>query len=290
MFRSSDNLTRRSALASLSLPILARGAPANSSKSPIQFGCQTNAWPIRPAESETLFSALASIRQLGFAGFETGFANILPLRDRPADFQNHIAGLTPFGVHIFLQHYDPATSIAPPELVADISSLGARMGFQRLILSGAPATDVAALKAKIGALNRYGKQVNDLGMTLAYHNHGPEFQGAHPEIESLLAETDPKLVWFLLDAGHAFAAGADVVSFVDSHSSRLTGLHLRDYRNANQVPLGEGGFPLAAVAKVLRQNHWSGWALAEEERLDGSKPGNAAAAPAIAALHKAFGV
>jgi hypothetical protein len=41
---------------------------------------------------------------------------------------------------------------------------------------------------------------------------------------------------------------------------------------------------------VLRQNHWSGWALAEEERLDGSKPGNAAAAPAIAALHKAFGV
>ncbi len=289
MFRSPDMLTRRTALASLALPILARAAPTNSFDGLIQFGCQTNAWPIRPAESETLFSALSSIRQLGFSGFETGFANIVPLRDRGDELQHHAAGLTPFGVHIFLQHYDPATSIAPPDLVAEVSTLGTRMGFQRLILSGAAAGDAAALKAKIAGLNRYGKQVNDLGLKLAYHNHGPEFQGANPEIESLLSETDPDLVWLVLDAGHAFAAGADVVSFVTRHYSRLTGLHLRDYRGANQVPLGDGDFPLAAVAKVLRHNHWSGWALAEEERLDGGKPGNGAAAPAIAALHKAFG-
>jgi sugar phosphate isomerase/epimerase len=63
---------------------------------------------------------------------------------------------------------------------------------------------------------------------------------------------------------------------------------LRDYRNGNQVPLGQGDFPLAGVAKALQQNHWSGWALAEEERLDGSKPGDSAAGPAIAALRKSF--
>jgi inosose dehydratase len=283
-------MTRRTALAAFTLPIIDRVAPARPFKAHIQLGCQTNAWPIRPSESDTLFAALGSIRALGFAGFETGFANLLPLAKEPATLIQHAQGMTPFGVHIFLAHYDPVTFLAPPDLVAKVAALGQQMGFERLILSGAPAADSTALKQKVEALNRYGKLANDLGLKLAYHNHGPEFHGAHPEIESLLAGTDPTLVWFLLDAGHAFDAGADVASFVNRHSDRLTGLHLRDYRNGKQVPLGEGDFPLAAVANALRHSHWSGWALAEEERLDGSKPGNSAAAPAIAALRKAFEV
>jgi sugar phosphate isomerase/epimerase len=280
--------TRRSVLASLALPALAPFAIADSTKDRIQFGCQTNAWPIRPAQSDTLFSALDNIHDLGFAGFETGFANVLPLAARPNELKEHSHGLALFGVHIFLQHYDPATSVAPPDLISRVAGVGSKLGFQRLILSGAPAGEAGALRSKADALNRYGKQVNSLGLQLAYHNHGPEFKGAAPEIESLLANTDPSLVWFLLDAGHAFDAGADVVSFVNDHHNRLAGLHLRDYRSGNQVPLGEGEFPLAEVANALRHNHWNGWVLAEEERLDGSKPGNAAAAPAIAALHKAF--
>jgi inosose dehydratase len=270
------------------LPLLGRSPRRGLTNGQIQFGCQTNAWPIHPADSATLFSALGNIHDLGFTGFETGFANVLPLADKPAELKQNSHGLTEFGVHIFLQHYDPATSLAPPELVGKTAAIGAKLGFQRLILSGEPTTNETALKAKADALNRYGKQANELGMKFAYHNHGPEFKGTNPEIESLLSNTDPSLVWLLLDAGHAFDAGADVVAFVSRHSARLTGLHLRDYRNGSQVPLGEGNFPLAAVAKALHQNHWNGWALAEEERLDGSKPGDAAAGPAFAALHKAF--
>ena len=282
MLRSSRPLTRRTALATFSIPLMARLTQN------IRLGCQTNAWPIHPAESGTLFAALEHIHSLGFAGFETGFANVMPLR--PEELKSHALGMTPFGVHIFLTQYDQATSVAPAELITKVARVGAKMGFKHLILSGAPASDAAALSKKVAAVNRYGQQVSGLGLKLAYHNRGPEFKGATPEIKTLLAGTDPSLVGFLLDAGHAFDAGADVVSFVNRHCNRLIGLHLRDYRNGQQMPLGQGSFPLAALAQALRDRNWSGWALAEEERLDGSKLGDAAAGPAFTALHQAFSV
>jgi inosose dehydratase len=275
-------------MASCTIPFLARFAQAGTTHYKVQLGCQTNAWPIHPVDSATLFSALKDIHALGFTGFETGFANVMPLDDRPEELKSHALGLTPFGVHIFLTQYDEAANVAPGELIAKVSSVGAAMGFNHLILSGAPAGDPATLSNKIAALNRYGKQISSLGLKLAYHNRGPEFQGPRPEIETLLAGTDPSLVAFLLDAGHAFDAGADVIGFVSRHYNRLTCLHLRDYRNGQQVPLGQGDFPLAALANVLREKNWTGWALAEEERLDGSKLGEAAAGPAFAALHNAF--
>ena len=282
MISDSLPLTRRVMLASLAIPLFAQQK--------IKLGCQTNAWPIHPADSQTLFAALKDIHSLGFAGFETGFANVMPLAAKPDQLRAQRQGMVPFGVHIFLTHYDPETSVAPADLITKVASVGATMGFRHLILSDAPASDAAALSNKVAELNRYAKQVSDLGLKLAYHNHGPEFTGANPEIEGLLSETDPALVAFLLDAGHAFDAGADVVTFVNRHYSRLTGLHLRDYLNGKQVPLGQGSFPLAALARALRANNWSGWALAEEERLDGSKLGDAAARPAYQALQQAFSV
>jgi len=96
-------------------------------------------------------------------------------------------------------------------------------------------------------------------------------------------------VGLLLDAGHAFRAGIDVADFVGRHAERLTGVHLRDFRSGRQVPLGDGDFPLDAVARALRGKSWSGWVLAEEEREDGSKPGLSAMRPARLALERAFG-
>jgi sugar phosphate isomerase/epimerase len=64
-------------------------------------------------------------------------------------------------------------------------------------------------------------------------------------------------------------------------------MHLRDYKNGEQVPLGGGDFPLQAVVEVIRQTGWSGWVLNEEERLT-SRPGDSAVKPARDALFKAF--
>jgi sugar phosphate isomerase/epimerase len=55
-----------------------------------------------------------------------------------------------------------------------------------------------------------------------------------------------------------------------------------------QVPLGQGTLPLEEIATALKEEHWAGWAMNEEEREDGSKQGLAVIRPAFQALKGAF--
>ena len=124
---------------------------------------------------------------------------------------------------------------------------------------------------------------------MAYHNHGPEFANNGEEIEGLYKLTDPALVDFLTDCGWAFRAKANVPAFFEKHHKRIAGLHLRDFKGDEQVPLGQGDFPVKALADVIKRVKWSGWALNEEERLSGEKPGEKAVAPARETLRQVFG-
>jgi inosose dehydratase len=256
----------------------------------IRFGAQTNAWPIDPNNFDTLIGALSQIRQVGYAGFETGFLNLRSQFTNAEEVRSRIAsiGLTFFGVHIFLQEYDWLTAIAPRELYEPVARAGAAMGAERLIFSGAPAVTPEEVQRKASALNAAGEFSRNLGLTLAYHNHWWEFKWNGKEIEGLYTQTDPSLVAFLLDAGHAYRTGVDIPAFVKRHHDRLTGIHLRDYRGGRQVPLGQGTFPLNAVATALQEVDWSGWVLNEEEREDGAKLGITAIEPAFQALQGAF--
>jgi inosose dehydratase len=267
-------------------------SPLLASSTGISLGCQTNAWAIDPSRFDSLLSVLAKIGELGFAGFETGFRNLQSQADHPGSARQQIesSGLQFFGVHIFLLRYDEQAHIAPAELYERVAETGAALGAQRLILSGAPASIDQELARKVEGLHNAGKAAKKLGLKLAYHNHDKEFQNGAREMQRLLQATDPDLVSFLIDAGHAFQGGADVPAFIEQNYGRITGLHLRDFHDGKQVPLGSGDFPLAQVAAVLKKTNWQGWVLAEEEREDGSKPGELAVSPAMVALRKQFGV
>ena len=257
----------------------------------IMLGCQTNAWPVDPAHFDSLLSVLEKIREFGFTGFETGFRNLESQAANLESARQRIAssGLQFFGVHIFLLQYDEKTHIAPAELYERVCQTSAALGAQRLILSGAPVSTENELTRKVEGLHKAGEVAKQRGLKLAYHNHDQEFSNSAWEFQGLLRLTDPNLVGFLLDAGHAFQGGADVPAFLEENRRRIIGLHLRDFRDGKQVPLGSGDFPLAQVAAVLKKTGWQGWVLAEEEREDGSKPGVRAVAPAMAAMRKQFG-
>jgi sugar phosphate isomerase/epimerase len=199
-------------------------------------------------------------------------------------------GLTFFGVHIFLSNdkYDPATHIAAASLYEPVARGGAALGAKHLVLSGAPAANQDELKRKIDGLNTAGRFAQSSGLTLAYHNHWWEFESKIGEIEALYTETDPSLVHFVLDAGHAYHGGADVPAFIRKHSKRIVGFHLRDYREGRLVTLGTGTFPLAQVAATIKQIGWQGWVENEEEREDLSKNGAEVVAPAYKAMKEAF--
>jgi inosose dehydratase len=280
---------RRDFLKTAAVAAAGRGVLAGSGMN-VHPGCQTNAWLVDPSDYSSVLAVIEKLKAWGYEGFETGFANVQGQFEHAADAKAKIdaVGIKFFGVHIFLAQYDTETGIAPADLYQRVATGGARLGAERLILSGAPGGGEDGWKRKAGALNRAGEFAAKSGLKLAYHNHSPEFENNGAEIEFLLCETDPAKVWFLLDAGHAFRAGADVPGFVRKHFQRLAGLHLRDFKNGEQVPLGAGDFPLLAVADAIRQTGWNGWVLNEEERLT-SKPGDAAVKPAHDALFRALG-
>lgn len=271
------------------LPGWARGAHSAG----IRLGAQTNAWAIDPNNLNSFLAVLNQIRQIGYAGFETGFFNLVHQFDAPANARRQIAatGLVFTGIHIAIpfNKTDPATKLPPASLYEKVARGGLALGAKKLIFSGAPAVTKDDLKRKIEGLNAAGRFAHGLGLQFSYHNHWWEAQSKLGELEALYTQTDPAEVSFLLDAGWAYRGGVHVPEFLRQHSARITALHLRDFTaDGKQVPLGAGVFPLKEVAETLRELHWHGWALNEEERSDGTKLGNAAIEPAYRALREAF--
>lgn len=286
-------LTRRTFLAGIPLSIFSLNTIAKPVS--VKLGCQTNAWRINPANFSDLLNVLAKLKELGFDGFETGFRNLQPqfgnILQARAQLEKH--GLQFFGCHIFLDKYDEKTNVAPMDVVTKIVDGAAAFGAQRLILSGTGLIkdnkiDTETVKRKSDGINAAAKYCKSKGIKFAYHNHGPEFQNNGLEIENLYKLTDPALVDFLTDCGWAMRGGMNVPEFFSRHHKRIIGLHLRDFKGDTQVPLGQGDFPLQQLAAVIKKVKWQGWALNEEERLSGEKPGESAVAPARAALKAVF--
>ncbi len=267
-------------------------ALAAKSGAQVHVGCQTNAWKIDPHDLSSLLHVLDVLKQIGFAGFETGFANLRDRFAQPAAARESLrkSGLRFFGIHIFLTAYDPQTSIAPWDLLQEVVDGGAALGAERLIVSGASTPDPAALSRKTAALNRTGEYCRQKGLGFAYHNHDAEFRHDRFQIEGLLRETDAKSVHLVVDAGHAVEGGANVAEFFAKHSARIDGMHLRDARAGQEVPLGQGEYDWRPLAAAIQKANWNGWLLCEEERLSGVKPGETAARPARETIRKIFGV
>lgn len=300
--RNPHGITRRSAVKFLAAEAAACAVSAalatsaltqkEAVPSRVSFGVQLNAFPIDPTNFQTFLEALDEVKRIGYEGFECGFrlVNSQFANASTARKQIEATGLTFFGIHIFLntRNYDSATGIAPASLYEDVARGGAALGAQHMVLSGAPATDGEALKRKVDALNKAGAFAKSVGLKAAYHNHWFEFESKIGEIDALNSRTNPSLVSFVLDAGHAYRGGANVPEFIRAHEKRIIAFHLRDYKDGHLVTLGAGTFPLKEVANTIKQIGWKGWVENEEEREDLSHNGTKVIEPAYEAMKEAF--
>lgn len=286
----------------LAAPIAIASAAATFSAAPkpggVKIGCQTNAWRIDPANFDNVLDVLRKLKELGYEGFETGFRNVQGRFTDSAAARKQIeaTGLKFLGCHIFLDKYDEQTQVAPMELIQKVADGAASLGAERVIVSGGGllkdgSVGLLETSNKVSALNAAGRYCKTKGIRLAYHNHGPEFARSANgrEIERLLLLTDPELVDFLTDCGWAFSVKENVPEFFAKHHKRIIGLHLRDFKNGEQVPLGQGEFPIRELAAAIKKARWTGWAINEEERLSGEKLGEKAVAPARQTLKQVFG-
>lgn len=122
------------------------------------------------------------------------------------------------------------------------------------------------------------------GLQTVFHPHAETHVEYEPQIERLMADTDPTVVSFCLDTGHHAYRGGEPVSFMRKHHERISYLHLksvdRDKQKeveANGVTFGPavgdgvfcepsvGAVDFEAFRDVLRDVNFSGYAIVEQD-------------------------
>jgi inosose dehydratase len=140
-------------------------------------------------------------------------------------------------------------------------------------------------------LNEVGKRTADAGIRFAFHPHAWTLVERQPELDMVMEMTDPRLVYLVLDTGHATLGGIDPVKCLRDYYSRIAAIHLKDaeakYRTAGgwngPAPseeehkrvnlykrLGAGGVDFPAFFRILRERQYDGWVTLD---FDAPRPG-----------------
>lgn len=116
------------------------------------------------------------------------------------------------------------------EVIAAAETLGA--SYARI--SGGPGEDedAATYYSELAdLLNEAGAALKEAGITVAYHNHGHEFEdlgNGMSGYDILLNETDPESVAFELDLYWATIGGANPVELIQENPGRFSLYHVKD--------------------------------------------------------------
>jgi inosose dehydratase len=142
--------------------------------------------------------------------------------------------------------------------------------------------NMSAATAKVLAknLNEAGRRTADAGIKFAFHPHAWTLVERQPELDMMMELTDPKLVYLVLDTGHAALGGIDPVKALRDYYPRIASIHLKDAEAKYNVAkgwkgpapseeehnrvnlykrLGAGGVDFPAFFKVLRERGYDGW-------------------------------
>ena len=117
-----------------------------------------------------------------------------------------------------------------------------------------------------------------------HHHMGTGVQTVE-EIDRLMDETDPELVFLLFDSGHLSFAGIDPIPVLKKYIKRIKHVHLKDLRlkvyeevkkqnmsfldavraGVFTVP-GDGDVDFTSIFEVLAENNYEGYVLVEAEQ------------------------
>jgi sugar phosphate isomerase/epimerase len=118
------------------------------------------------------------------------------------------------------------------------------------------------VKKAAGDFNRFGKKLNEAGLTFCYHNHGPEFKpagelGEGTFFDYLIKNTDARYVSFEMDVAWVYWPGIDPVALLKKYKGRFKLMHVKNVKKGLErggridfVAVGEGQIDMAAVLKA----------------------------------------
>lgn len=204
---------------------------------------------------------------------------------RKMDVKEAIARVHELGleyIEIFPGHFPPdSDDAAVDELKAVLQQNGVNLdaygvvGFggdkeaNRVYFEFAKKMGFKAMSAdpKPEAFDNLDELVEEYGVKLAIHNHGPKSRYATPEDILKAVEGHHKWIGACVDTGHYLRAGVDPVEAIRALKDRVYGVHVKDWAGVEgEWPVfGEGKLDLVGMFKALRDVGFSGFCSIEYE-------------------------
>lgn len=133
-------------------------------------------------------------------------------------------------------------------------------------------------------LEEIGRRCQEEGVIACFHPHTGTPVETEEEIDRVMSEVDPRLVFFAPDTGQIAKGGGDPVEVVTAYREQVRHVHLKDYVGGvsrldaagtgpdrtgylDYVPLGQGVVDLEGIVRVLEGQGYEGWWMVE---LDGT--------------------
>ena len=182
--------------------------------------------------------------------------------------------------------------------VLGAGELGAALGAKYMVLiddtyidllTGKPVMparlDESAWKRLIDTTHKVADIARDrFGLACVFHPHAETHVESETDIEAFLEQTDPDRVSLCFDTGHHAYAGGEPVSFMRKHHARISYMHLKSVNGDmlkqvkdENIPMvtatemgvfcepSEGVVDFAALADLLREIQYDGWAIVEQD-------------------------
>lgn len=217
--------------------------------------------------------ALRGISEAGYEGFELFDGNLIEFAGR----EDELRGLSDeLGVQL-VAVYSGGNFIYPEILDDELSRiegaarLAARFGAEHLVVGGG-AIRAAGIREEdyrtLGeSLEKVVSIAEDTGLVASYHPH----LGTCVESPEQLAKAfEYTGIAFCPDTAHLEAGGGDSAELIRTYGDRIRYVHLKDLRDGEFLPLGQGGLDFSRILGALNELGYDGWITVELDVYGGS--------------------
>ncbi len=211
----------------------------------------------QPARSQD--EQLAELAVCGIDGLEPGLHTPEQAEAMAASLKKH--GLEMRSIYTGSSLIDPATAEKEIARIVALAKRAKAFGTKIVVTNPSPLGDPrgktdAQLIAQAEGLNRLGRELAAMGMTLAFHNHRVEMEHAAREFHHMMLGTEPGCLSLCLDAhwvyrgaGHSQVALRDIVKL---YGRRVVSLHLRQSNgHVWSETFGDGDIDYRVLGKAL---------------------------------------
>ncbi|HOB98373.1 MAG TPA: sugar phosphate isomerase/epimerase [Verrucomicrobiota bacterium] len=209
----------------------------------------------------SLDAGLKDVAASGLNGFEPGVGGTEDLRALLPLLKKH--GLEMRSIYVNSSLHEPAEADRSIEQILATARAVKPFGTRIIVTNpnplrwGGPENKTDdQLRTQAAAMNRLGKELGALKITLAYHYHDIELRMAAREFHHMLAGTDPRHVTLCLDAHWMYrgAGNSQVALFdvIELYGDRISEVHLRQSQEGVwSETFGPGDIDYEALSAAL---------------------------------------